>query len=241
MQNNTVRCQSCSHPFAGNYCGNCGTPAQLKRVDGHYVLHEIQHLLHLEKGFLYTIKQLLLQPGKSIHEFISTNRNRLVKPVMFLIITSLIYTSLSHILHIHTTHGNEIRTTGISLIFSWIEGHWGYANIMMGVFVALWLKLFFRKQSYNLFELLILLCFVMGMGMLLLAVFMLVQKVFPINIGYITDTLSFLYCGWATGQFFNKNKAGSYVKALIAYALGITSFYTIATILVILIDTITHK
>lgn len=244
MQSNLVSCQSCHQTVNGNYCGNCGTPALLKRVDSHYVLHEIQHLLHLEKGILYTVKQLLTSPGKSVHEFITSNRSRLVKPVLFIIITSLIYTSLYHLLHIEKNTQSAPAYNlphGVIAVFEWIEHHYGYANLFMGIFIALWLKLFFRKQPYNFYELLILLCFVMGTGMLLLSVLLPVQKLIHTDITFSASLISIAYCAWAIGQFFNKHKVASYVKALVAYLLGYTTFYTIASLLGFLIQgIITH-
>lgn len=239
MQSDLVYCQSCHQPVNSNYCGNCGTPVHLKRVDSHYVLHEIQHLLHLEKGILYTIKQLLIHPGKSIREFITSNRGRLVKPVLFIILSSLTYTSLYHLLHIQEQAHSATTAKlpgGVILVFEWIEHHYGYANLFMGIFIALWLKLFFRKQPYNLFELLILLCFVMGMGMLLLSVFLLVQKAIHTDVTNIASIISIIYCTWAIGQFLNKSKAAGYLKALVAYLLGYASFYVVASLLGFLIQ-----
>ena len=74
-------------------------PAKVKRIDMHYISHEIFHLLHLEKGFFYTVKELITKPGQSIREFINENRDKHMKPVPFLILTSLIYTLIAHFLH----------------------------------------------------------------------------------------------------------------------------------------------
>ena len=68
----------------------------LKRIDGHYILHEIEHIFHFERGILYTVRELLIRSGKTVREFITDNRNRLVKPIIFIIITSLIYTLVVH-------------------------------------------------------------------------------------------------------------------------------------------------
>ena len=53
------------------------------RVDAHYVSHEIQHLLHFEAGFLFTVRELLLKPGKSVQEFLFDDRSKYVKPYRF--------------------------------------------------------------------------------------------------------------------------------------------------------------
>lgn len=72
----------------------------LKRIDGHYIAHEIEHILHFERGILYTVKGLLIAPGASVRQFINENRSRLVKPIIFIIITSLIYSVVNHFFHI---------------------------------------------------------------------------------------------------------------------------------------------
>ena len=83
-------CENCNNQFSENYCPNCGQSAKLRRIDKHYISHEFLHLLHFEKGFLYTIKELLSRPEDSIKEFIDKNRNKHMKPVPFLILTSLL-------------------------------------------------------------------------------------------------------------------------------------------------------
>ncbi|WP_343632807.1 DUF3667 domain-containing protein [Fluviicola sp.] len=228
-------CTNCNQAFNNNYCGSCGQAAKLKRIDGKYVLHEIIHVLHLEKGILYTIRELLLRPGKSVREYISENRTRLVKPVIFVIVASLIYTVISHWFHGSENEvSHQKQPEAVTAIFEWISHHFGYANMMMGVFIALWLKVFFRKQPFNFFEVLILLCFVMGMGMLLLALLSLIGNLSGYHLSPVADTISIIYCSWAIGQFFNPSKVGSYLKAFCAYSLGMLTFYTLVTLIAIL-------
>jgi hypothetical protein len=110
-------------------------------------MHEIEHILHFERGILYTIRELTLNPGQNIRKYLSENRSRLVKPIIFIIITSLIYTILTHFFHVedgyvkyHEAEG-EVHSA-VGNIVKWVQDHYGYSNIMMGVFIALWLKLF---------------------------------------------------------------------------------------------------
>ena len=214
-------CKNCGTEGSLNYCANCGQPLILKRIDGHYLTHEIEHILHFERGILYTVKELFIRPGRTVKLYISENRSRLVKPIIFLIVTSLIYTLATHFFHIKEGYVNfqekELTTTG--RIFKWVEEHYGYANIIMGVFIALWTKLFFRKYNYNFFEILILLCFTMGMGMLIFAIFAIISGIVHFDMMQIGGYVGILYCAWAIGQFFDKTKAFNYIKALGAYLL----------------------
>jgi hypothetical protein len=233
-----TNCRNCNALINDNFCGNCGEPILLKRVDSHYILHEIQHILHFEKGILYTIKELLIRPGKNIKEFITHNRNRLVKPILFIIVTSFIYTLVNHLFHIKAGYvqfdGQQNSAT--ATIFHWIEHNYGYGNILMGMFIAFWLKLFFRKHNYNFFEILILLCFVMGIGMLIFSVSALLEGLTHQSLMGISAVTGITYITWAIGQFFERKKISSYLKALAAYILGMITFSASALLLGFLID-----
>ncbi|MDI9341505.1 MAG: DUF3667 domain-containing protein [Sediminibacterium sp.] len=218
-------CQNCQHPVTGKYCSNCGQALHLKRIDRHYISHEILHLLHFEKGFFYTVKALLVSPGHSIREFIHQNRAKHMKPVPFIIITSLIFTVLSHLFHVDKLYNSmakiDVALPTVAKIQNWIQTHYGYANILMGGFMALCILLFFRKYRYNLFEITILMCFVMGQSMLLLAVEAFFIPVLNIkSYSLIMLLITFGYSTWAIGQFFDSKKVMSYVKAFFAYLLG---------------------
>lgn len=235
-----MNCKNCNTEVTLNYCPNCGQTVKLKRIDGHYIMHEIVHVLHFEKGILYTVRELLIRPGDNVKHFITDNRSRLVKPIIFIIITSLIYTIINHSFHIEDGYVkyNETTPSTTSLIFQWIQDHYGYANIIMGIFIALWIKVFFRKYYFNFFEILILLCFVMGMGMLIYSVFAIMQGLTHFNLMQIAGVVGFIYLTWAIGQFFDKNKAISYVKAFFAYILGMLTFSLTAILLGTIIDLI---
>lgn len=206
-------------------------PVVLKRIDAHYITHEIQHLLHFEKGFLYTVKELLLRPGKTVRNFLSEDRSRLVKPVIFIIFTSVLFTLIMHSLHINYSYFNideilllkgKIRSKEIG---AWTASHMGYTNMIMGVFIALWIKLFFNKSDHNIFEIFVLLCFVMAEALIIFSVFILVANTLdsPI-IALVGVLLFFIYITWAVGQFFGERKAINYVKAVLAYWLGNFSY-----------------
>jgi Protein of unknown function (DUF3667) len=222
-----TNCKHCNSLINGKFCSDCGQAATLKRIDGHYVKHEIEHLIHFEKGIFYTIKELLIRPGQSVKSFIHDDRNRLVKPIIFVIVASLIYTVTLNFFKIKDNYisasGNE-GTPMTNAIFGWLNSHLGYANIIIGIFVAFWVKLFFKKYNYNFFEILILMCFVMGMGILIGSVFAMIKGVIKIDIGKYGGIIYLIYCSWAIAQFFDKNKIMSYLKSMITFMLGWLSF-----------------
>lgn len=231
-------CKKCKSEVRQNYCSNCGTPITLKRINGQYILKEIGSVLNFDKGILYTIRELLFRPGKNIQTFIHEDRNRLVKPIIFIIITSLIYMIAQQFLHFEDGYVNTggFEESAITKIFGWIQSNYGYANILMAIFIAGWIKIFFRKYDCNFFEILILLCFAMGIGMLIYTVFGIIESTTKIRVLHIGGIIGLLYASWAIGQFFDKNKKVNYLKGFLSYLLGMITFFLGAIILGMGID-----
>ena len=233
-------CKNCKTEVIQNYCPNCGTPAVLKRINGQYILKEISSVLNFDRGILYTIRELLLRPGKNIQTFVLEDRNRLVKPIIFIIITSLIYTLAQQFLHFEDGYVNArgFEESATTNIFGWIQKNYGYANIIMAIFIASWIKIFFRKNNYNFFEILILLCFVMGIGMLIYTIFGIIESTTQIRVLHIGGFIGIIYTSWAIGQFFGNDKKANYLKGFLSYLLGMITFSLGAIILGIGIDLI---
>lgn len=236
-----MNCKNCNTELNSKFCPDCGQPTNLKRIDGHYIIHEIEHVLHFERGILYTVKGLVTKPGQNIRNYLSENRSRLVKPIIFIIVTSLIYTLISHFFHIEEEYVNYkgLEKSSIGTILKWIQGNYGYASILTGIFVAIWLKVFFRKYGYNFFELLIMLCFVQGISMLIFAVFAFAEGLSHLKLLNVAGIIGVIYIIWAIGNFFEAKKIGNYLKALISFLLGTITFYIIIFAIGITFDILT--
>lgn len=237
-----MNCKNCNTEINSKFCPDCGQPTSLKRIDGKYIIHEIEHVLHFERGILYTVRELVVNPGQNIRNYLSENRSRLVKPIIFIILTSLIYSITISIFHIEEQyvqfHDEGAKLLTAKKIFQWIQGHYGYANIIMGVFIAFWTKLFFKKYKYNFFEILIVLCFIIGIAMLIFSIFAMLQGITHLKISQIGGIIGVIYFSWALGQFFGKDKLFNYIKALFAYLIGMITFVFLSVGLGILIDLI---
>ena len=209
----------------GPFCSTCGAPQKVKRIDGKYILSEIGSEFNFDKGLLFTIREVLLRPGTHIQNFIKKDRKRLVKPIVFIIVCSLAYTLLQQLFQFEDGYINySFVADGTSkTIFTWISKNYGYANILISVFVAFWVKLLFRKQGYNFFEILIILCYVIGVGMLLFALFGSVDSIINWKIIDKGFLIGVLYISWAIGQCFTGNKIINSLKGFACYMLGLLS------------------
>ncbi|MBZ9632666.1 DUF3667 domain-containing protein [Salegentibacter sp. LM13S] len=198
----------------------------IKRIDGNYILEEIQSVFSFERGFLFTVKELTVNPGTAVKEFLNEDRKRLIKPILFLIFTSLIYSILNNILSFedgYVKYSGENDST-IFTLFEWVQQNYGYSNILLAIFIGFWTRLFFIKYGYNIFEIFVLLCFIMGYGMLIFSVFAIIQSIVNQDVMQIAGVAGFIYTFWAIGQFYDRKKLINYIKAFLAYILGMMTF-----------------
>ncbi len=217
----------------------------LERVDRKYAVEEFLNLIGYERGFLFTVRELLFRPDKLIHHYLNTDRNACTKPVTFLILCSVIYSLITSYLEVDLLSEEQLKkqygTSSVNDVMLWVQNNYGYANILMLVFIAFWTKRFFRKYSYNIYEIGVLLCFIMGEGMLWFSIHPIVTKFVSNTVFDSVFYLSILfYVAWAIGQFFEKGFK-SFLKALFAYLLGFGSFDIVIILAAVAMDLIAKK
>jgi hypothetical protein len=70
------QCLNCETELQGKFCHQCGQKASTHRMSfSTFIKHDLLHgVLHLDKGILYTLKNLILQPGYAAAGFIKGKR-----------------------------------------------------------------------------------------------------------------------------------------------------------------------
>jgi hypothetical protein len=135
-------CKNCNEDFIAEFCSGCGSPLELKRIDRKYIVDEISILVNLNKGFLYTIKELFIRPGDAVREFIHEDRKRLIKPILFLIICSVFYSLAQRFLSFELgfikldidDQGNDLI---IEKMYAWFSKNYEYTNVLMAIPITL--------------------------------------------------------------------------------------------------------
>lgn len=71
-----VHCLNCEQPVSGNFCTECGQKASTHRYSvKNFIVHDLmQGVWGLDKGLLFTMKELFTRPGHSVREFINGRR-----------------------------------------------------------------------------------------------------------------------------------------------------------------------
>lgn len=248
----TNTCLNCGTELKGKYCHVCGQENKHAKIDWHFVWHDIQHgLLHIDKGILYTCKELLLRPGYSIKDYLQGKRVKHFKPISFVIVLAGLYGFLTHYFDISLIKSN-VRVDGsgteaeetrafINTIAEWIGNHYTIVTLIQIPFFTISTYLFFRKSGYNFVEHFIFNSYVTGIRLLLhLAVFPVYYffKHSPALVPFAqaTDMLSFVVVFWAMYQFFSGTKPllrslKIFLSFLATMGMGILLLFIVAQVL----------
>lgn len=85
------------------------------------------------------------------------------------------------------------------------------------------------------------LCFVLGISMLIFAFFALIEGFTHFKLLNVAGIIGIIYLIWAVGNFFEKYKIDNYFKALLSYILGFITFFIAIGLIGITIDLITKN
>lgn len=148
-----ITCKNCGHIFAGNYCNNCGQSSKTKRIDVKFIWTDIEHgLLHVNKTLFHSLKNLFLDPGRTIKEFLEGKRIHHIMPISLCIILATIYAVLYHILKINLSTSHERNVEEATEYFF---SHYYWFVVATIPIYAFTTKLFFRFKQYNYWEYLV--------------------------------------------------------------------------------------
>ncbi|MES2747881.1 MAG: DUF3667 domain-containing protein, partial [Bacteroidota bacterium] len=152
-------CKNCEHTSMGNFCSNCGQKAHTVRINLDYVKDEIKYtFLHINKGFLYTAKQLFTRPGDAIREFIDGKRVQHYKPILMVFVLAglsgflSLFIDYSDILKATANSQNEKLIPYFNKGMNWMFSHYALLEILALPIVSFFSWIAFKKWGYNYFE-----------------------------------------------------------------------------------------
>lgn len=243
----STECLNCKRPLTGKYCSHCGQKADTHRIGIHFLWHDIQHgLLHVDKGILYTVKELFTRPGYTIREFLEGKRINHFKPFSLVIILAGIYGFLSHYFGINLL-SNNIKVSGsgeevekarqaIERFSEWMSEHYSIVSLLQIPIFALGTFIAFKKAGYNFIEHLVINTFLTGQKLALHIL------VFPLFYAYnetaalseiarFTDIAAYALVIWSLFQLFTRFGAGQRIaRTLLSLAIALGLFFCLLVI-----------
>jgi len=215
-------CKQCEEPVTGNYCRNCGTPVCLKKIDKDYFVSEIKDVLGIPNGIIYTLKKLFIFPGISAREFIKDDRKNLAKPIIYLLFTALLFTVVFNITGHMEAMNTETDDAAVDMVFNWVAENIGYTFLIISFVFAFIIKQFFKRYKYNIFEILVLMCFLNGTLLLMGIIISVIGNFLTSDISELIYTIFVVliipvYFNCGVASFFDPRKAINYFKSIFCF------------------------
>lgn len=225
VENNGANiCKSCGSEGSNKYCSSCGQAFALKRISMAGLMHDVFHVFtHLDKGFGYTVKRLLLTPGKMQRMYIEGDRARHQKPFsMFLICATvsaiLRYWTVQFIIKYYNVgdlaEANYFREYTVVFFV-----------VFLPIFTAM-IYLLFPRSGYNYAEVGVFNLYLSGVFLLVATFVFLFKAIFPtLDTAYIELPFLLVYTTVSFINFFPKQPA--WIVAIKSILLIAVVFYLI--------------
>jgi hypothetical protein len=185
-----MTCKNCSQSFEGKFCPACGQAAATHKIDLHYFLHDIPHsVLHIDKGFFYTLKRLSTMPGVMLAEYIDGKRVNHFRPIAFVIIMSTICTIVSNSLRHYILKNDPVNIPFFAK----------YPSLLIFILIpviSLITWLCFYKRKYNFWEHLLINTYMgayLNVFLLLVTIIRVIVQLMNIDISMFLTTMAIMF------------------------------------------------
>lgn len=174
-----IVCLNCGFSFQSHFCPQCGQKASTGPITLHKLLEEIPNaIFHVNSGFLFNCYYLLIQPGKTIRDYLAGKRKKFFHPATFLLL-ALVINYL--VVKLHDLHFYDVAELAImdplkaKAIMEYDAMQWWFLeHTYLYILIAIpassvFLFFLFRmlKQNINLAESAVVVLFIIAEGVLL--------------------------------------------------------------------------
>lgn len=234
-------CLNCTHQLIDNYCQNCGQKSSTHRYSiKHFVEHDFVHgVWHVDKGMLFTIKELFIRPGNSVREYIQGKRANYFSFVTLILLILTASGLLAPYIHIKLS---DLMPNNKDMMNSFENFATKYPKLLVVITIpvnSLFSLLWFRKAKLNYSENLVLNSY-KAAAELIVALFFAVVTIFCTDIKTIKllyfsilTPLVFIYGTWYYFQFYSAY--GYSKKALLFRSILVILSYSLFQVIVGLI------
>lgn len=252
------RCANCDRAIDGTdqkFCPACGQPTPAHRIDWHFLGHELEHsVLHMDRGILYTLKNLMLRPGHLIRDYIDGRRVHHVKPLLLTMVSAAFvvfltnYLSGGDVMGAAFSRGFADATRGggdakfdpapifaaFEAVNTWTNHHYAAVTLMLLPLEAAAFKLaFWRWRNLNYPEWLVITAFINAQSLIVWGLSIPLQRWFPGTIVWVL-WLMIGYGVFSLMQFFSEQpRWKTALRAMLGFGLYLFANMVLAVVAVI--------
>lgn len=186
---NTI-CKNCGNPVERKFCPDCGQSASVGRVNLRTILNEFAHgVVHVDKGILYTARELTLRPGQTIRNYFDGKRALLFKPFGYLVLFTSVYLFISHLSgqaltnirvgSVDESEAGVLLSERTDVIMGFLENNFSLLTFCSIPFFSLITFAFFRRAGFNYGEHLIMNSYIHGHSTLVSILLIPLYRILP--------------------------------------------------------------
>lgn len=240
-----VECINCNFSYKGNFCPNCGQKLIDKRLTVRDSVNWLfSSVFNLEKGFIYTTKELFLRPGEVVRDVINGITVRHAHPFRF----AFVWATLSAIIAVYVHAYDEIGAITTSFgpqseVQAEFGKWWGefmkkYMSFILLISIPLYSvgsAIMYKKRKFHFAEHLVLNSYASGFSIVVGIPIFLLYLVLPDTsyLSYTAMVVTFLSFAYVYSRFFKQNYFIGLFKFLISYLITIFLIFIIIAILTI--------
>jgi hypothetical protein len=193
----TSVCLNCSEKLQGDYCSHCGQSAKTHRFTlKHVFTHDFLFaIIHVNKGLLFSIKELFTRPGHSIREYINGKRVKHLNYFTLLVIVLIIFSLGEELTPFHYADLVEAEKEILNQFETLLKKYPKFIFIGIIPFYAFFSFIFFRRAKQNYAEHFVLNTFKTS-ALLLLNIIFILYASFTKDISMVKKADAVLF--WAT-------------------------------------------
>ncbi len=225
-----MNCKNCGYSHSGNFCSHCGQNAKIERINLRSLLDELsQAIFQVDKGFFYTLRELLLRPGKSLREFLDGKRKKYFKPIAYMLTLSTLYFLVSQFTNqnIWTDDlasgfmAGATEDESAPAVLSWFSRNYAYTTLLLLPVFSFASYLSFSKYGDNYLEHIVINAYVTGQQAIFYAFFAFFNTFVECTFSEILPLLVAIgYVFWVFWQLFSADRAVTIVfRSILTYIL----------------------
>lgn len=204
-------CANCGRAIDGaeqKFCPACGQPTPAPRIDMTFIRQQLQRdVFSVDRGLVYTLRNLLLRPGHMLREYLDGRRAPYVKPLVLLMLTTALLLFASHLFGSGPMPSNPAQAANAgqremhAAVASWFNSNFALVTLVLLPIEAAAFKLAFRRfREVNYAQWLVILAYLTAITSLLWTIVLLLRP--WLDMGRLTLALMFAYMVFGLLQFF---------------------------------------
>jgi hypothetical protein len=239
-----MTCKNCGFKLDGPFCSQCGQNSNVGRINLHNFLNEVsESVFQVNRGFFFTLWELMRSPGQGISEFLEGKRKLYFKPIAYVLTLSTLYFLVAQLSGRNTwiddlftgfVSGTAIADENLELpkALTWFTKSYAYSILLLLPIFSLASYLSFFSFGKNYLEHVVINSYVTGQQAIFYSLFTFLEIIVESKIfEFLPLLIAISYAFWVFWQLFpNGSRFVNLLRSMLTYLL-----YLIFCILVLIV------